>query len=235
MSPPRFLVSNLPASGRLSLDEAEARHASSVLRLGIGDAVVLFDGVGGEAMATVDEAHKRSLIVAIVNRTDTDRELPGGLEMLVALPKGDRQRTLIDGLVQYGVTKLTALETQRGVAELSANALQRLERAVVETSKQCGRNVLMSIGAAISIGELAAQETQLDMLKLIAHPYGDTTPLSGIARQACARVAVGPEGGFTDDECQTLSQAGWTPVRLGPRILRIEFASMFVAAWWASR
>jgi 16S rRNA (uracil1498-N3)-methyltransferase len=235
MSRPRFFVANLPTSGSVALDEAEAKHAAGVLRLQVGDEVVLFDGAGGEALARIDDAHKRGMTALILERTDTNRELPCQLEMMVALPKGDRQRTLIDGLVQLGVAKLTPLETQRGVAQPTPSVIERLERAVLEASKQCGRNLLMEVGLATSIHELATSDTASNTLRLFAHPYGYTTSLNNLELQNRCRIAIGPEGGFTDAECQTLAQAGWQPVRLGPRILRIEFASLMVAAWWASQ
>lgn len=235
MSPPRFLVLDLPSSGDVALGDTEARHAANVLRLGVGDEVILFNGSGGEALAVVEQVQKRHVMVTILNRTDTDRELPCRLEVYAALPKGDRQRTMIDGLVQLGVTKLTPLDTQRGVAQPSSNAIQRLERAVIETSKQCGRNALMQIGSAIPLSDLAATLAEPNTLSLLAHPYGKATALAEVQRDQHCRVAVGPEGGFTDEECLLLAQAGWLAVTLGPRILRIEFAAMLLAGWWGSK
>lgn len=239
MAAPRFFHSPLPFAGEATLSEPEARHASSVLRLSVGTQVVLFDGQGGEACGTITALDKRSVSVEITARTDSNRELALPLELLVALPKGDRQKTLVDGLVQLGVTRLTPLICQRGVAQPTAAALERLERSVVESSKQCGRNQLMRIAPPQTIAQaLQTSAGQSHTLSLVAHPYGPRTSLSAVANSqpaqiAAARMAVGPEGGFSDAEISQWLEAGWQCVELGPRILRIEMAALQLAAWWA--
>lgn len=241
MSLPRFFHPQLPLQGEVALEDSEARHASNVLRLACGADVILFDGCGGEAQASVIALDKRRVTVAIISRTDCNRELARPLELLVALPKGDRQKTLVDGLVQLGVTRLTPLVSQRGVAQPTASALERLQRSVVESSKQCGRNHLMAISPPQTIPQAiaASHRTQKNELCCIAHPYGTRQSLRELAdRQAGqavgARIAVGPEGGFSEAEFEQWSQADWAAIDLGPRILRIEMAALQLAAWWAS-
>jgi 16S rRNA (uracil1498-N3)-methyltransferase len=202
----------------------------------------LFDGRGGEAQAVIEQVTKRSVTVSVLHRSDVDRELPVPLELLVALPKGDRQKTLVDALVQLGVARLTPLECQRGVAQPSDNALVRLQRGVVEASKQCGRNRLLSIQPPISIEPLVTATTtavSTPIASFFAHPYGSPRSLASVEPELEGvqglRVAIGPEGGFTDSECALFQANGWQPLSLGGRILRIEVAAMMVAAWWAAR
>ncbi len=237
MSLPRFLVPALPNSGLIALDPTESRHASNVLRMAVGQQVGLFDGRGGEAVGSVERIEKRLVHVRIELRTDVDRELQQPIEVICALPKGDRQKVLVDGLVQMGVAKLVPLSSARAVAKPTGNALARLQRAVIETSKQCGRNRLMAIGTPIPLEELTAIQANQESTHLFAHPYGDSRSLAGLsparAPHLPARVVIGPEGGFTEDETQSLVAAHWTPISLGPRILRIEIAALTVAAWWA--
>lgn len=242
MSTPRFLVELLPATGSVELNESESRHASNVLRMQAGDDVILFDGRGGEAQAMIEQVTKRSVTVSVKHRSDVDRELPVALELLVALPKGDRQKTLVDALVQLGVARLTPLECQRGVAQPHDNALARLERGVVEASKQCGRNRLLSIQTPVSIEPLvtAAPVTASTLIpSFFAHPYGSPRSLTSVEpaleHAQGLRVAIGPEGGFTESECELFQTHGWQPLSLGGRLLRIEVAAMMVAAWWAAR
>jgi len=239
MSAPRFYHPLLPTLGCIELDESEARHASQVLRLSVGSDIVVFDGRGGEALARLTQVNKRSVVAEIIQRTDTQRELKNSLELLVALPKGDRQKVLIDGLVQFGTTQLTPLTTQRSVAQPTGNALERLQRSVIESSKQCGRNQLLRVTSPQSIQDLAMSTSCTPQtLLLVAHPYGQPRTFQEMAGNAsafnAARVVIGPEGGLTEDEVAQLSAAGWTMVTLGPRLLRIEYAALQVAAWWNS-
>lgn len=238
----RFYVAQLPISGRVDLDEGEARHANSVLRLKENEEVLAFDGIGGEAHCHIVASTKKIVTLQISERLDRDCELSRELHVGVALPKGDRQKTLIDSLVQIGVTSLCPLIAQRGVAQPNASALARLNRSVIESSKQCGRNRLMQIREPQPISkfterELSAVHQEANALRLFAHPYGDVTPLRKVA---CAGRAgsktfllIGPEGGFTDDEADQLRQSGWLAISLGPRILRVEVASAYAAGWLA--
>ena len=241
MSSPRFFHAQLPLSGHVSLDDAEARHASNVLRLAVGADVTLFDGQGGEAQGVVASLGKREVVIELTARSDSNRELAQRIELIVALPKGDRQKTLVDGLVQLGATRLTPLICERGVAQPTHAALERLQRSVVESSKQCGRNQLMRISTPQTIAQVAQPVDLPDCLLLVAHPYGSQCSLREVSADGrasplkSARLAVGPEGGFSDAEIAAWRDAGWRCVDLGPRILRIEMAALQLAAWWATR
>lgn len=237
MSVPRFFAPDLPLQGTVDLEDSEARHASSVLRLAVGASIELFDGLGGEAQAVISHLAKRCVRADIVRRTDTNREAPRPLELLVSLPKGDRQRTLIDGLVQFGVAQLTPLIASRSVAQPTGSALERLERMVIESSKQCGRNQLLHIHAPVTVAQLAVPVSDHERrFRCLAHP-GSPTSLhqlqSLISPYAGACCAIGPEGGFTDDEVAELTRAGWLAVDLGARLLRVEFAALCLAACWS--
>lgn len=237
MALPRFFIEPLPSSGAFQLDEDESRHASGVLRLSVGDTCLAFDGCGGEARCTVSHLSKRAVELTIIERLDTNRELSKPLHMLVALPKGDRQKTLVDFLVQLGVHTLQPLVTHRGVAQPVETALTRLRRSVIESSKQCGRNQLMQIADPVSIEQLCALPANDAELRLLAHPYGNTVPLSqatkAIAESDRISVLIGPEGGFTEAEADLLRDHSWTAVSLGPRILRVEVAATSIASWIA--
>lgn len=180
MGLPRFYVPDIPLNGSLALEPAEARHATQVLRLQVGSEVVLFDGRGGEAVACLMHADRKACELRIAEWTNTDRELPRGLILYVALPKGDRQKTLVEGLVQCGVSELVPLECERGVAQPSCKALQRLQRSVIEASKQCGRNMLMEIAAPVRLDELTNGPTvrTADSQRFFAHPYGSAAALA---------------------------------------------------------
>ena len=111
MSPPLFYLPQFSKSSRFHIEGAEARHALSVLRLVKGDRVTLFDGRGGEGVAKIVSVDRAEMELELIERTDTDRELPYSLELAIALPKGDRQRTLIDAATELGVSRLLPLRT----------------------------------------------------------------------------------------------------------------------------
>src|SRR4051794_31403592 len=141
----RFFSSNPITAERITLDGPEAHHLLHVMRATPGERVILFDGTGAEFIAIVEQLRRSEVELRIAERCTVDRELPFPLTVGVALPKGDRQKWLVEKLTELGVTTLVPLITERSVAQPSSGALDRLRRAVIEAAKQCGRNRLMAL------------------------------------------------------------------------------------------
>jgi 16S rRNA (uracil1498-N3)-methyltransferase len=243
--PDRYFV-EIPITGaQARLEGAEAHHLAHVMRAKPGQQVTLFDGSGAEFEGRVETVGRSTVDLAIVERRSIDRELSRSITLAVALPKGDRQRWLIEKATELGVARLIPLVTARSVAQPVENALARLRRTVIEASKQCGRNRLMEISVAVSFDKFIGQAA-FDGERWIAHP-GESGLRGGASRFPARRnsqrapanewapnaivVAVGPEGGFTEEEARLATDVGFATLDLGPRILRVETAAIAVAAW----
>lgn len=225
----RFFIDTLPLGNQAVLKGDEARHLTRVLRAKIGDAVRLFNGRGSEWPAQVVQIGRDTVSLEI-GAACVDSPSPSRLlTVAAALPKGDRQKWMVEKLTELGVGRLIPLATTRGVAEATAGAQARLERGVIEACKQCGRNTLMEVAAGHTLDQLLAA-IPAGTFGLIAHPGG--SPLNtGALRAATAVLAlVGPEGGFTDDELVAADRSGLVRVSLGPHILRVETAAISLAA-----
>ena len=136
---------------------------------------------------------------------------------------------LKEKLTELGTDQMVPLITSRGVAEATESARTRLERAIVEACKQCGRNTLMSIRAPASLQALP--ELFPSQKKLIAHPDGYPLTSHSILNEQACLIAIGPEGGFTTEELDVAATLGFYKVSLGPHILRVETAAVTVASW----
>jgi 16S rRNA (uracil1498-N3)-methyltransferase len=228
----RYFMESPPRDERAVLTGSEAHHLLHVMRARVGDEVVLFDGSGWEFEARIERLGRTEVECAITQRQQIDRELARPITLGVALPKGDRQQWLVEKAVELGVAKLIPLRTTRGVAQPNENALQRLHRTVIEASKQCGRNRLMEIAPPQTWNDFVAAPSDAE-LRLLAHPGGEQ--LDRLADRTSAarsfRLAIGPEGGLTEDEAQRGEAAGWHVVDLGARIVRIETACLLLAGW----
>jgi 16S rRNA (uracil1498-N3)-methyltransferase len=228
----RFFVEP-PLSGHaVSLRGSEAHHLIHVMRARPGDGVTLFDGTGVEFTAQIERVGRTRVDLAVLSSRAVDRELPLELSLIVALPKGDRRKWLVEKAVELGVGRIIPLKTARSVAQPGPKTLERLRRVVIEASKQCGRNRLMGIASPRRWNEFLTKRRQMS-LRVLAHPHGrdqraDTIPTAAAAGPVS--VAVGPEGGFTDEEVSSAVAAGWQRVDLGPRTLRVETAAIFVTA-----
>ena len=141
----RFFVSEPITDDHATLDGPEAHHLLHVMRAAVGTAVTLFDDSGAEFTAVVESTRRSEATLRITERHEVNRELHFPLTVGVALPKGDRQKWLVEKLTELGVTTLVPLITERGVAQPTASAVERLARSVIEAAKQCGRNRLMQI------------------------------------------------------------------------------------------
>jgi 16S rRNA (uracil1498-N3)-methyltransferase len=221
----RFYVNSPLARGRMVLDGPEAHHLATVLRARPGDAVCLFNGDGAEYQAVVVEAARKQVTLDVTDRLTPNRELGYRLEVAAALPKGDRGDFLVEKLTELGVTTFVPLRTRRSVVHPRETRGDRLARAVIEASKQCGRNVLMRI-EALTDWEDHCRREGLPRRKWLAHLGGG--PVAA-GEPTDVALSVGPEGGFTEEEVAIGRAAGWDVVGLGPRVLRVETAAIALA------
>lgn len=231
----RYYVDCPLVPGSVELVGPEAHHLAKVCRLRPGDAVCLFNGDGHEYPARVVAAARRAVTLEVTAVHTPNRERAFRVEVAAPLPRGDRGPFLIEKLTELGVTTFVPLICQRSVVHPGAGKRDKLARYVIEASKQCGRNVLMEIAEPAEWAPWCA-ENPPETLRLLAHPdIGDeSTCLSTIARavrthRGAVRLAVGPEGGFTDDEVSQTRTHGWRLIDLGPRILRVETAALTLA------
>jgi 16S rRNA (uracil1498-N3)-methyltransferase len=219
----RFHVTSELTPGLLTLRGPEAHHLS-VSRIRVGESVTLFRGDGWEYPATVVDISRRDVTLDVTEGRLHSREAAHRVVACVALPRGDRAQFLVEKLTELGVGELIVLETARTVVHPGEAKVEKLQRYVIEASKQCGRNTLMGVRGPLR-WEQAIVEPTLPESRFIAHPGGPATLPSG-----AFAFAVGPEGGFTDAEVQAAQVIGWLPIGLGPRILRIETAALVLAA-----
>jgi 16S rRNA (uracil1498-N3)-methyltransferase len=224
----RFYV-NLPLTpGPLLLEGPEAHHLATVCRLRPGNEVCLFNGDGREYPARVTHVARRDITLEILGAEAPQRELPFTLEVAAPLPKGDRSQFLLEKLTELGVTTFVPLTCHRSNAHPRDSKRDKLERYVLEASKQCGRNVLMKIDEMTEWPAYCARGNAEEM-RILAHPY-HAEKVAAVTKGTATRIAVGPEGGFTDEEVAHAVQHGWRTVSLGPRILRVETAAIMLAS-----
>jgi 16S rRNA (uracil1498-N3)-methyltransferase len=232
----RYFLDTPVVGDAARLDGPEAHHLIHVMRAKPGMEIILFDGTGFEYRAEIESLGRTAVSLTILSRENVDREPPVHVTLGTPLPKGDRQKWLIEKAVELGVARIVPLETARSVAVPTPKALARLSRAVIEASKQSGRNRLTEIAAPQTWSDFVDRSRSVPC-RLLAHPIraastgkpapGDWSPSSLPAE---VYLAVGPEGGLTDEEVALATEAHWQPVDLGPRILLVETAAFLLAS-----
>lgn len=222
----RFFTPDPIQPGELQLAGSEAHHLTAVRRIPAGARITLFNGDGREYPADVLSVGKKSVALQVLDAVEADRERPFPLVVASALPKGDRADFLVEKLTELGVTRFVPLVTARAVVQPKPSVVEKFGRAVIEASKQCGRNRLM----AVDIPQTWRTFVQIEGLpptRVVLHTGPGLAKLS--ASGGCA-VAVGPEGGFTSDEIALALASGWSTASLGSRVLRVETAAIAAAA-----
>lgn len=230
----RFFVAGPLGSGtRIELPEDAARHAR-VLRLRAGEAIVLFDGTGGEFPARIVAAGRAGVSVELGERVDIERESPLAVTLVQGISSGERMDTTIQKAVELGVGAIRPVLAARSQARLDARrAAARLahwRRIAIAACEQCGRNRIPPIEPPAALGECCAKLPE-GALRLLLSPRANARLREALAAGAREIVlAAGPEGGFDESEEELLTKARFVPVRLGPRVLRTETAALAALA-----
>jgi 16S rRNA (uracil1498-N3)-methyltransferase len=233
----RYFVDRPLAPGPVEIRGAEAHHLVAVSRVRPGDQVFLFNGDGHEYPARVLEVSRRCATLNVIGIETPARELGFRLEVAAPLPKGDRGQFMVEKLTELGVTHYSPIRAERSQSHSAVERAGKLRQYVIEASKQCGRNVLMSV-APVTDWLTYCKSEHLPKRKILAHPLAEVAASEMFAPPHlpldCA-LAVGPEGGFTEEEALAAREAGWTVASLGPRMLRVETAALTLAALAAVR
>jgi len=239
VSLPVFLsdaVTGAAAGASLVLDGDEGRHAATVMRIRVGEQVVLTDGAGTSATGTVTEAGRASLTVRVDSAAYAERETPH-VTVVQAIPKGDRGELAVEMLTEIDVDRIVPWAASRSVAvwrgERAAKSLGKWRAAARTAAKQARRAWLPEVAGMASTDEVVALLAQAD-LGVVLHEDAQV-PLAALSLDGIGSVVVvvGPEGGLSDDELAAFTSA--EVVRLGASVLRTSTAGVAAVAVLLSR
>jgi 16S rRNA (uracil1498-N3)-methyltransferase len=236
----RVFVDGALTSGEIiELPRDTGAHLAKVLRARSGDELVLFNGDGREFTGTIESVRSSRVSASIGAARSIDRESPFAVTLVQCVPRGDRMDFIVQKATELGVARIVPVLSQRSVVRLdesqSASKQAHWHAVAVSACEQCGRNRVPDVEAPQPLlhylGALAAESP--GMLRLVLEPEhtsethwrpgsieGDAAPLSG------AVIAIGPEGGFADEELEAFELSRFRRTGLGPRVLRTETAAI---------
>lgn len=228
---PRFYCPPpLPPGGSFDLPPEAAHHAARVLRLREGNRVDMFDGLGNECHGVIVELSGKRVVVGEIAAGNINRESPLRVMLAQALSSSEKMDWVIQKATELGVAEIQPLDTERSVARLSAErAAKRLDhwrQVAISACEQCGRNRLPEIYAPLDIMAWLQQMKALSDTKLILLPQGAASLHAQAKPQGKVVLLIGAEGGFTEAESGSALRCGFTPIRLGARVLRTETAAV---------
>jgi 16S rRNA (uracil1498-N3)-methyltransferase len=228
------VVLRLAAGIEIELPENAANHLARVLRLSVGDTCVLFNGDGHDYPARLLEVCKRMVRVEVGQGIVIDNESPLRLILLQGVARGEKMDLILQKATELGVASLHPLYSQRSEVRLDgARADKRLAHwrgVVVSACEQSGRGHVPDVAMPLPLAQTLAAIPE-GGLRLILDQDADAS-LSQLTLKPSQPVclAVGPEGGWSPQDIDQLRAAGFSGVRLGPRILRTETAGIAAIA-----
>jgi 16S rRNA (uracil1498-N3)-methyltransferase len=229
MGAPRFLIPSALSpelAGRtIELDADAAHHATRVLRLAVGDAMTLFDGSGGEYDATLVRVDKRGATVRVERFVAVERESPLDLTLAQAIAASDAMDSAVRKATELGVAAIQPLITARSAplpdGERGEKRVAHWRHVAAAAAEQSGRNRIPHIAVPRAFADWLAAWPGTGIILL----PGASQPLAAVAPPAAAlTLAIGPEGGFDAREGAAATARGFTAVRLGPRVMRVDTA-----------
>ena len=233
-----FVDLPLHEGARLALPEASANHLTRVLRLREGDACVLFNGDGHDYDARLASVGKREAVAEIVSMRAVDNESPLHITLLQGIARGEKMDLILQKATELGVAAIIPVTAERTEVKLDAERAEKRvahwRNVVASACEQSARARLPSLSPPTALAE-AARAVDGDAMRLTLDPAGDVSLTTVQVASAAVVVAIGPEGGWSPRDRDTLSAAGFIGLRLGPRILRTETAGLAAIAALQSR
>ena len=236
-----FLVPSLAgvvAGDLVEITGTEAHHAVAVRRLRTGESVALTDGRGREAVGSVRTTGRRLMQVQVDSVTLHDEPTPA-IWVVQALPKGDRGERAVEMLTEIGVARIIPWAAERSVSqwrgERGDKALARWRSTARESTKQARRPWLAEVAPLLSTAELLALVGASDLTVVLHEQAGRSLREVSLPKVGTIVLVDGPEGGFSDAEVQSLSEAGGQLIGLGREVLRTSTAGVAATAAVLSR
>ena len=221
----------LPAGGEVALPDALAHHALRVLRLRDGEAVVLFDGSGGEVEARL-AVRGKAVFAQLGEARAVERESPLRIVLVQALASGDKMDWVVQKAVELGAHAVQPVQAERSVLRLAGERADKRvahwQQVAVAACEQCGRNRVPEIRPLQALAPWLGAHR--DALNYVLAPGGAAGVADEPEPKDVVHLLVGPEGGWSEVEIAAFDAAGCRPVRLGPRVLRTETAGLAAVA-----
>ena len=229
-----YLNGEYDSGSELEIDAEKTHYLSRVLRLRVGDSIIIFNGTGAQFSASITVLQKSRATLAVHDALPAATESGFKLHLAQGISRGERMDFVVQKATELGVKRITPLLTEHGVVKLAAERAekrqQHWQQVAISACEQSGRVRLPLVDAPVRLDTWLADKTQHADIDILLKP-GATKALAKIdvpATKVC--ILIGPEGGFSDAEYAMAELAGFRAVSFGPRVLRTETAAVAALA-----
>lgn len=227
----RFFVSS-PLSPDMSIIGDDVRHIGKVLRMQNGDKIIVVDPAGKAGIARIEEIKAEAVLVSLEQVLDEQKEPPIRVFIAQGLPKSDKMDYIVQKAVELGVAGIMPMAADHSVVQYNpakqASRVERWQKIAEEAAKQCGRGVVPRVEDVKPLFDIINAVPDDASLVMLYEGQAKTglKEILNVCRPGTYVLLIGPEGGFSEKEVALASQRGAYIVKMGPRILRTETASL---------
>ena len=218
----------------VQLEAEQAHYLGRVLRMKTGSELTIFDGSGDEFPAIVTSFRKGSATLQPGEPVRRNRESPLRIRLVQGVSRGERMDFVVQKATELGVSELQPVLTERTVVRLGAGRSERRlahwQRVAISACEQCGRNSLPAIASPLPVDDYLAADREAAIRISLSPTARNGLGSLDAPGEGRVELLVGPEGGLSEAEISNASACGFTPISLGPRILRTETAALAAIA-----
>lgn len=223
-------------SDKVYIRDSKVNHISNVLRMKIGDAVLISDGEDWDYLCRIESISKKEIVLKIESENENVSELPVRIVLFQAVPKSDKMELIIQKAVELGVSEIVPVLTKRVVIKLDASKeskkIKRWQEIARSSAQQSKRGRIPKVYPIMHLDEAMQYAKDFEYKWIpyeLADGMGRTRELLASLRAGTKiAVCIGPEGGFEEEEIAKAMENGFVPITLGKRILRTETAGFVI-------
>jgi len=217
----------LAIQSTIQLNDDSAHYLRSVLRIKQKHSVILFNGLGGEFQGEITEITRKQVLVTLLTFNDRSVESHLNITLGIGISRGERMEFSIQKSVELGVNKICPLLTEHCVVQIKDDKKDKKvahwQKISQNAAEQSGRTINPQVGGIKDFSTWVEQQTGI---KVFLDPFASISLSTIQNTEQKFTLLVGPEGGFSTQEREVAINAGFIPIRLGPRVLRTETATL---------
>jgi 16S rRNA (uracil1498-N3)-methyltransferase len=232
----RFFVSKDMIDGNSIIiqDKDDIKYIKNVLRLKENDKIEISDGNDSEYIVKIDNITNEYIKTTIVEKNNIKRESDINITLYQGFPKSSKMDIIIQKVTELGVKKIVPIITDRTVVKINnkkkeEKKLERFKKIVVEASKQSKRGIIPEVSEVINLNQVIENIKLTNGVLIVPYESENEIGIKDVlskTKEKDISIIIGPEGGFSKEEINSLQNIGANIVSLGPRILRTETAGI---------
>lgn len=224
-----FQAATINVNQPLILSEDASHHLARVLRAEVGDQVTLFNGSGGDYLSVITEVTKKYVTVDVQQFIERHVEAPIHIHLAQGIARGEKMDIIVQKSVELGVSKITPLVTERCNVRLQQDReekrMQHWRSVMISACEQSGRDCIPELSSPQNL-DAWLKNIKADKCFVLSPHVATKLPQEKLPANASIVLLLGPEGGLSDEEVALAILHGFTPLNLGPRVLRTETATL---------